>query len=198
MFELDSGVETMYSIAGLVVLAAGITLSSDTRAVFDSFARALQSHDVEAAMSHLAEDFVIRDQHASYSGDREAVRAMVGWDVAVDGSTEFNDILVKGDAIHVRAVETNRFIRLLGVNKGEFRLTFVIRDGLIREEIISGSTEFMRSVNIALQPVIEWATDRHPKELAKVYVDEQLIYTEETARLWIALLEKWKTETASQ
>jgi len=198
MFELELGVKTIYSIAGLCALGAGITLFSDTRAVFDSFAQALQRHDIEAALSHVAEDFVLRDQQSSYRGDRQSFRVMLGWDVAVDGSTEFRDILVDGDTVHVRAVETNRFIRLLGMNKGEFRLTFVIRDGLIREEIISGSAEFMQSVNEALQPVVKWATAHRPDELAKVYSDGQLIYTEETGRLWIALLEKWRAEGAAQ
>ncbi len=52
----------------------------------------------------------------------------------------------------------------------------------------------MRSVNIALQPVIEWATAHRLEDLAKVYSDGQLIYTDETGRLWIALLEKWRAE----
>ena len=198
MYEVDSAFKVFYSVAILGALGAGTTLFSDTRAVFESFAQALHRHDIEAALSHVAEDFVLRDPQSSYRGDRESFRVMLGWDVAVDGSTEFHNILVDGDTVHVTAVETSRFIELLGINQGEFRLTFVIRDDLIREEIIGGSTEFMRSVNEALQPVVEWAKAHRPEDLAKIYSDGQLIYTEETGRLWIVLLEKWRAEVAGR
>ena len=198
MYEVNPAFKPFYSAAVLCALGTGATLFSDTREVFESFVQALKRHDIDAALSHVAEDFLLRDEKSSYRGDRESLRIMLGWDVAVEGSTEFRDVLVDGDTVHVRAVETNRFIRLLGIEQGEFRLTFVIRDDLIREEIIGGSTEFMRSVTKALEPALAWATTHQPENLAKVYPDGQLIYTEETGRLWIALLEEWRAQGAGQ
>lgn len=163
--------------------------------VFESFTDALERHDIDTALSYVAEDFVLRDPQSSYRGDRDSFRVMLGWDVAVGGSTDFRDIQVDGDTVHARAVETNRFMRLLGIEQGEFRLTFVIRDGLLREEIISGSTEFMRSIEEALQPVVKWAEVHHPEELAKVYPNQQLVYSQETGRRWIELLENWRKDT---
>lgn len=55
MYELDSTFKALYFAAVRCALGTGVTPFSDTRAVFESFARALARHDLDAALSHVAE-----------------------------------------------------------------------------------------------------------------------------------------------
>lgn len=165
------------------------------RAFFDALSRS----DLEAAMALVGEDFVLRQASGTYTADREALTKILEWDVAAQGRGEIENLETEGEVVQVRLREWNRFIELLDLDPFRVELTFVVRDGLIRQEVIREMTgrgpSFTDQFHQALEPVIEWAARNRPDDVASVFDDGRVSrYDAPTARRLIELLEAYRGE----
>lgn len=186
-----------------MMIGAGCAASPESPAapetVVRAFLDALDSHDVERALSLLDEAFTFRSADGSVAIDRAGMPAVLGWDAAAEGSVEVKTLETVGDTVRVRLTERSRFTELLSLEPWEVDATFVVRDGRIVEEVArevavdgEGITErFQR----ALAPVRRWAETARPAEANALFAGEGVAgYDGPTARRLLRLLEDYRKE----
>lgn len=185
------------------MIGAGCAASPESPAapetVVRAFLDALDSHDVERALSLLDETFTFRSADGSVAIDRAGMPAVLGWDAAAEGSVEVKALEAVGDTVRVRLTERSRFTELLSLEPWEVDATFVVRDGRIVEEVArevsldgEGITDrFQR----ALAPVRRWADTARPAEAEALFAGEGVAgYDGPTARRLLRLLEDYRKE----
>lgn len=129
---------------------------------------------------------------------KEQVAAALGWDVGTEGRVTWTVSSERGPEVRLDGTETNEFLRLLRLGPLEFSSRFEVdEEGRIAtqtHEVDWSGT----SVADALAPVLEWAAEVAPDELAEIYPDGGLVYTEEMGRRWVKLLRDWRAATGER
>lgn len=92
------------------------------------------------------------------SGSKDALRTMVGWDSAARTRPVVSGLRTSGETVHCTVHETNQFTELLGLGGFVMDLTFVVRDGRIREEVgrerVADGPSYTRPFSQAVEPVL--------------------------------------------
>ncbi len=160
-------------------------------ATVKAYREAVNSHDAEAALGYLCDDFRLE-----FAGGPELTKAAladaIGWDVGTRGRLDWRVVSSGPGGIVVEGEETNAFLRLLGLGPLRFRSTFRVdpRGCIAAQRYEALSSE--ESVDEALRPVIAWAERHAPEELARLYPEGRLTYSERSGRGWVALLRRWR------
>lgn len=152
------------------------------------FFTAQRTHDVDAAMQLLHEDYRFRDRARTFSVPRSGVRPMLEWDAGVGWRGEAAVVETNSDTVRVRLRETNDFLELLKLGPLQSEVTFVVSDGRIREAIVGSATELQRTVDAAVAPVLEWARETRPAKLRGLIEDGSIVYDGPSAGGWVQLL----------
>ena len=167
------------------------------RALFD----ALNRHDIPAFMDLLADDFVWIDGVTSeVQANKEALRSMLGWDVATNARTEVPEMTAEDGRVAVTAVEVNDFLELSGIGPLTTRMLFrVNQQGLITEQtVLSVEPDPFAAVREAIEPVVAWAEVHRAEELAEIYEGGRIRrYDGETGRKWVEMLRGWRAGRAA-
>lgn len=163
----------------------------------DAFLDAINHHEVDQAMSSLAEDFHLVFVGFGVSMTKEETRGALAWDAGANGRVSYTQIEILENTITGILTEENDFLRLVGIPELKSRNTYVLDEqGLINQQLyepIPGQPSFQE----AMQPAVTWAVEYRAAELAEIYPDNQMIYTEDMARRWVTLLQEWCEATAS-
>ncbi len=158
----------------------------------EAYLAAINIHDVERATSYLANDFRITFVNYGVSLDKEQAREALAWDAGANGHVRFEPSDVEEHAITGLLTEENDFLKLVGIPVLKARTTYRFDGhGLIKEQIYE-LLPHQASSQDAMQPAVAWAAKHQPKELAEIYPEGQMIYSEEMARRWVALLKEWR------
>jgi len=179
-------------LVGFLVFGGSVNEQSDFETI-ELYRTALNSHNIETAMSFLAEDYKLRFVGTEFVISKVGLPGIWGWDAGVNGHVEWD--LAKGKAapLTFEGREKNDFFDLLGIARLRFTTTFRIDvNGKIIEqlyEIHPGQPSWEE----AMKAVVEWASRHRPAELQGIYPNSQMIYTEKMARRWVALLKEWKS-----
>lgn len=164
---------------------------SDAERILRSYYDAVQRHDVDATLAHLADDFEI-DFGGGAVMDKKGAAVAYGWDAGVGGRVDWRIVEQEERSIVVQGEERNDFLELLGIDRIPFRSTFNIDDdGRIARQTYQADWG-SHSVPDAMAPAIEWARVNAPEDLAEAYPEERLVYSEASARRWVALLRQWR------
>ncbi len=159
-----------------------------------AYLEALNRHDVEAALSYLAEGFRIEFVGTEMSMDREQARNALEWDAGAGGSFKLAIDLLTGSSVQGLFTETNEFLRLVGIPELRSRNTFTFdEEGRIVHqayEMLPDQPSFLE----AMEPAVAWAGRHRPEELAVIYPDGVMTYNREMAQRWVVLLREWRGE----
>lgn len=148
-------------------------------------------HETAAAEAYLAKSLEIQFVDGP-TLNRQQVADAGGWDVGARGSVEWTVVETDGDRVVIRGTETNEFLRLLAIPPIRFDSTFWFDDeGLITRQRYRADWGDV-SLPDALEPAVAWAREHAPDELEKVYPGGKMVYTEDAARRWVALLTRWR------
>lgn len=160
--------------------------------VVESYREAVNEHDIERALSYLSPDFRVLFVGTDFALSREQLREAMGWDAGANGRVVLElEKSEEGRAVYLGS-ESNDFLRLIGIPELKFRATFSLDEqGLIETQLYE-KLPGQRSPEDAMKPAVEWASAERPDVLRRIYPDGRMIYTEEMARGWVALLEEWK------
>ncbi len=159
-----------------------------------SYLGRLNDHEIHRALEHLAEGFQLEFKGGPTLGKADLTNAL-GWDAGTQGRVEWRIVSETSDAIAVEGEETNKFLALLDIEPLAFRSEFRFNDdGLISHQVHDVDWSGV-SVSDALAPAIEWATEHARDELEQAYPQGKMVYSEETGRRWVALLQRWQAET---
>lgn len=151
----------------------------------------VNNHNVDAALDCLADSFQLRFGDSSFAMPKESMSAALGWDAGTDGHIEWRVVVADERRVTIEGRETNEFLRLIGIDGLDFLSTYEIDgDGLIvkqRHEVEQGAA----GIELAIRPLVEWASKEEPDELAEIYPDDEMIYNREFAERWLAMARRW-------
>jgi len=161
------------------------------------YREAANRHQVEDALSYLAEDFTLRFVGTDFELSKSDVGRALGWDAGASGHITWEKVSSEADSATYEGRETNDFLQLIGIEELRFRSTFQLNgDGkLIRQHYESLPGQYP-SVEDAMKPAVEWASRHRPSELQEIYPNGRLEYSEEMAQRWVMLLREWRAATA--
>lgn len=170
---------------------------SDAKEAVKGYLEAANGHDTGGALDHLHDEFELQFVKGP-TLDKAAIGRAMGWDIGTEGVRSWRIVSETGDEVVVEGEETNQFLQLLGSEPLKFRSEFRVDDqGLIMSQRYE--VEWLSpSVEESLKPAIAWADVHAPEELAEVYPDGKLVYTEAMGRRWVALLKAWRSSTRSE
>ena len=156
------------------------------------YVEALNAHDVDKALSYLADElrFVTEDMEETL--DRTTVRGMLGWDVATQSTVSYEELESEGDTVTALFTERNDFFALLGIPERRYQATFRFEGENIASLHIEPAGDDAPSLDEALEPVLTWASTRHGDVLAQIYPNGSLVFSEDSARKWLELLRAWR------
>ena len=161
-----------------------------------SYYQAVESRDLDEAMSYLADDFRLRFEGSDMVLDPKGMRRAMEWDAGAAGQASCEDLQWEGSTVTGVVTESNRFLELIGIESLAAHMTFHFDgDERVREQIyrpLSGQPD----IAAAMAPALAWARTHRKAELGEIYPDEQMVYSGEMARRWIALLEDWRRATS--
>jgi len=160
------------------------------------YREAVNRHEVEEALSYLAEDFTLRFVGTDFEMSKSDARRALGWDAGANGHIEWEKVTGNAEHLTYEGKETNDFLQLIGIEELRFKTTFELDgDGQIREQLYELHLG-QASPEEAMKPAVDWALRHRPSELHEIYPDGRLEYSEEMARRWVKLLREWKAATA--
>ncbi len=179
-------------LVGFLVLGGSVGERSNLEAI-ELYRAALNNHDIETAMSFLAEEYKLRFVGTEFVMSKADLPAMLGWDSGVNGRVDWDVAKSEAETLTFEGRERNDFFELLGVAHLRFRTTFRFDGkGKIIEQLYETYPD-QPSWEEAIKPAIEWASRYRPVELKEIHPEGQMIYTEEAARRWVTLLREWRS-----
>lgn len=150
-------------------------------------------HDVPGALACLADSFELRFAGSEYAMRKDGLADALAWDAGTGGHNEWRVVEVDGRKVTVEGRETNEFLEILGIEALRFRSIFEVDD----DGRIASQTHAVDwgdvTLEDAMEPLIAWASRNEPEELAAIYPEGRMVYTEEMARRWVALARRWRT-----
>ena len=132
-------------ILGMVVLAilvlpgALYAQETDPLSVVDSWLEALNTGDVDAALSYLADDAQITSDQV-YTG-KQGIRGWYESIVGANAASTLSDCQVDGETVTCNNVYTDDGLQAIGVDFLEGELVLVVRDGKIQSYTFTMSPE---------------------------------------------------------
>jgi len=156
----------------------------------------MNSHDLQVVLSCLAADYEFKVANSNYKVAKKDIIGQLEWDFAMNASSAYSDIQIKGNTISTVLTEQNDFYKAIGVSERKFGFTFVYDDkGLIKEVILEKSLSGFEAFDAALKPALEWAGKERPGELAEIYPNNNFVYNTQMAKRWLRLLSDWHKAT---
>ena len=160
--------------------------------MLEAYLSALNRHDLAAALERLAPDVVFTNVERTWSLQRAEVEGLLAWDAALRSRMRCERFRERGDRAQAIFRETNDLLGLLGIDERRYRLTFTVRAGRIVEQVIEPLAGEGPTDADALAPAIAWARNEEPAELDAIYPEGRMVLDGDSARRWVALLERWR------
>ncbi|MFW6201163.1 MAG: nuclear transport factor 2 family protein [Gemmatimonadota bacterium] len=191
-------------LAGLMAMMTSCAQTSDESpagptALVERFFTALEAGDSARFMALLDDDFVFRDPDSTFVVRKAAIPSMLEWDMAAGAHPVVSELRASGDTVHCTVRETNAFTDLLGLDPYVLDLTFVVREGRIREEVVSERVADGRSYterfNEAVAPALAWAERNDPEALGRIRDETGMRYDGESARALLDVIHAWREAT---
>ncbi len=164
------------------------------RQTLQAYLQAINDHDIETALSYLSDDFTLVFTESGLTMGKEQMADVLGWDSGANGNVTYDELQVSDNTISSVFTEQNDFLKLIGIREMKARVSFEIKDGLIRQqhyEALPNQPSFMEK----MQPAVDWAARHRKKVLDEIYPGGQLQFNQKMAKRWVALLRQWRDAT---
>lgn len=190
-------------LAGAVMISASCAQNSqpptEPAALIERFFTTLEAGDTTGLMELLDDDFIFRDPDSTFVVPKQAIPGMLAWDIAAGAEPVVGDLHVSGDTVRCEVRETNAFTELLGLDPYVLDLTFIVRDGRIREEVVrervTDGPSYTQRFNAAIAPVLAWAERNDPDALSRIRGESGMRYDAESARALLDVIRAWRRAT---
>ena len=168
--------------------------ASSALEIVEQFLDAANRHDIPVALDLLADDFVFRDDESGTGTDKKWMEALFGWDKEIDSQASYTGLSLDDDGtIFGEFVESNLLYKALGLAETRCGLRFRVVGGKITEQAINQVSGDGPTFEGALEPFLDWADEHEADDLEAIQPDGQIQFTAPMARMWLALIQKWKT-----
>jgi hypothetical protein len=156
----------------------------------DSF---LNAQTAEEKSFYMAESF--RSYHNDKSGKVANKSEMLidfrNWDAHLQPDVNIYAYKRKKDTLFIKFVERNDFSRLISFPGWRASMKIAFDPNKLISETIYFADTANSDLKKWLQPAISWLQLHSSDELNQVYKNGQIVKTEEAAKLWKTLLQRW-------
>ncbi len=158
----------------------------------------LVDHATLNALACLAPEFEMEFAGAGFTMSKSQAATALEWDAGANGRLDWQVVDESPRMVTIQGSEGNDFLDLIGIGTLGFRSVFTISsNGLISHQLHETSWGEV-SLSDAMAPLISWASEHDPKELAEIYPEGQMSYSGPMAVRWVRLAEKWKGRTSAK
>jgi hypothetical protein len=151
------GVCLTLTVAAAVSVTAG---AGCKKCQVKGYVKAVNSHDLDRALGYFADEVKFSDADSELVLDRRALRGMIAWNVATNGSLSYSDLTWEGDVVEAVITEQNDFYQLLGIEALSYRAIFRFAGDQIRAVHFEPAAAADGSAVDALKPFLDWAAIR--------------------------------------
>jgi len=180
----------------MTLVALGtVSCSSDLVDRVRDYQASHNSHDIDATLAFLADDFKFEMMGSWVAEGREQMREFEEWDASIGSELVYDNFQTYGDTVVCTVVERNEWFALVGVDAIYYDCVIIVFDnGLISEIAAEQSEESMIAAQTAFEAFIDWAVDERPGELAQLMRGPTFKFSRETAPKWLGLLREWRQQ----
>jgi hypothetical protein len=127
------------------------------------------------------------------------IRKLEEWDKALNSNLKIVTVETKGDSVFCRVIEKNDWFKAVGIEQIVHNPTiFIVMNGRIKNIIAYPSAEIGKQIGVKLTSIYSWSEIARDSTINELIIDGKFIYSGETAKKWLMLLEKWnKKDTIS-
>ena len=168
------------------------TGQSEAVRVVRAFLDAANRHDVEAAMNHLAPDYVFREESAESGWDRTSMRAVFEWDAVIDAQAIGDQLTPIEGGAEGEFLERNKLYEVLGIPETRCHLRFHVAGGRIVAQIITHQPSDGPTFDEAVTPFLEWLGEEDPDAFEELLPNGEVTFQPDLAHRWLELIAKWK------
>lgn len=180
----------------LFSVAMMLSCAPEPAELLKAYENTFNNYDVNRVMDFYAEDIRFEVVGEFVKAGREEVRELAKWDDVLNCQLTFTDLVVSGDTVRCKAIERNDWLQLAGVEEAYYGANTIIFRGVLITSITAELTqESARAIGEAFQAITEWASKERSQALAELMPEGEFVYSEETAKGWLALLREWQEET---
>lgn len=166
--------------------------------IVGTYLRHLADHSLEEALACLTPDFAIEFAGAGFSMTKTQAATALEWDVGAKGRLDWEVVDETPQTVTIQGLEGNDFLDLIGIGRLPFRAVFTVSSvGLISRQLHDVSWGEV-SLPEAMAPLIAWASEHDPQELAHIYPEQQMSYSRPMAIRWVRLAKRWQDEAWSE
>ena len=152
------------------------------------------SGDLDKLLGYLADNYTRVDVATGETVGREAIEAVLEWEIALHGRLTYEDLAWEGSTVTGYFEETNDLYDLLAIEPRRYRMVFTFEGDLLREQRIETLGPDGPDLDEALTPFLAWASGRRSDALARVYRDGRFVYGGPEAERCMELLTVWASE----
>jgi hypothetical protein len=158
----------------------------------------LADHATQDALGCLAPDFELEFAGGGFKMSKDQAATALEWDAGANGRLDWRVVDESWPTVTIQGSEGNDFLDLVGIGPIAFRSAFTISpSGLIAHQLHETSWGAV-SLSDAMAPLIAWASEHDPEELAEIYPEGRLSYSGPMAVRWVRLAGKWKAATTAK
>ena len=153
----------------------------------------------ETALARLASDYrLFFDKKVGTGLSKTQVADMLDWDFALHPKHRIKEMKRYGRQVVVQTHEDNDFSLLIGFPGWDATSTFLVNEaGLISEQLYvprPGQPEWKPY----LEKALPWLRENRAEALARIYPDNRLKQTAESATEWVKVLREWRQATGQK
>ena len=191
MKTILSGAVSSLLLLLTITLSCSPKLDHRVRTYFEAH----NSHHVEKIMSLYAEDTKLTIIGAWTKKGKREIRKLEEWEAALNSHLTFTNLKASGDTITFKVTEQDDLLRAAGIDKVRGSCSMIFSSGLIKEiraELTPKSEEVLEE---SFDLIVEWVSQKRSHKLDELMPEGKWIFSAETAKGWLALVEEWRKET---
>lgn len=191
---MNTAATAFYIFMLVLAVVFGCTSHPSPDWIVQQYATAFNSHDVDSLMSFYDDDIVfdIPDMSIHLTG-KKALRGLAEYDFALNKVMTLSVLEVIDDSVFCSITESNRWTDAAGISAFHYPWAkFVVSGGKISYIYAGISDSSKAQFNAVFTPFIFWVAQNHPEMMTLLIPGGKFVYTGESGRRAVALLEEWK------
>jgi hypothetical protein len=186
-------------IATIILISlVSISCNHNGISVVKTYMELHNSHDIEGAMLLYHDDIEFELVGTWIKSGKEEIRQLEEWDKALNSNLKFEAFEMQGDSVFCKVIEKNDWFKAVGIEQIIHDPTvFIVTRGHIMKIVAKPSQEIGKEIGAKLGSVYAWSKIAKDTTINELIKDGKFIYTEESAKKWLKLLDNWNVYNAT-
>jgi hypothetical protein len=186
------------TISLTLFLLLAISCNQNKIKLVKKYERLHNTHSVESALSLYDDDIKFELVGTWIKSGKKEIGNLEEWDKALNSNLKFESFELKGDSVFCKVIEKNDWFRAIGIEQIIHDPTiFIVSEGLIKKIIANPSKEVGKEIGSKIGSIYSWSDETNDSTIHKLIKKGQFIYSDEAAKSWLKLLDKWNNYNIS-